>query len=426
MELVDRDLLVDGDRDDLLGEHVERVARDPRLLDLAAPHRAGDDGGLEQVGAELREDAPLRDRAQLVAGATDALEPAGDRLRRLDLDHEVDRAHVDSELERRGRDEAGDPAGLQLLLDHDALLAGEAAVVRAGDLAAGELVQPQGEALGEAAVVDEDDRRAVCLDELQELGVHRRPDRRDPLLPSAVGDLALREDRVAERGSRSQLPEILDRHDDLEIELLAGPGVDERDRAAAGDETPDLLERPLGGGEPEPLNPPCGETLQPFHREREMRAALGTGDRVDLVEDQRLDAAQALAGRRGEHQVERLGRRDQDVRRRLHELAAVLRRRVPGADADPEARAQTRERAAKVALDVVVERLQRRDVEDPHPRSRRRVQAVDRVEERRERLPGAGRCLDEDVAAGGDRRPAQLLRGRRPGKRVLEPASGRG
>ena len=139
MELGDLDLLVDRDRDDLLCEHVESVAGDLRLLDLAVPHRPCDDGRFEQVGPELREDPALRDGPELVAGPADPLEPAGDGLRRFDLDHEVDRSHVDPELERRGGDETWDPAGLQVFLDHDALLACEAAVVGTGDLAFGEL-----------------------------------------------------------------------------------------------------------------------------------------------------------------------------------------------------------------------------------------------------------------------------------------------
>jgi len=44
VQLADLDLLVGHDRHDLLREHVERVARDLRLLDLTSPHRAGDDG----------------------------------------------------------------------------------------------------------------------------------------------------------------------------------------------------------------------------------------------------------------------------------------------------------------------------------------------------------------------------------------------
>ena len=96
---------IDDHRHDLLREHVERVARVARRLDRALVHRPRDRGAGEQVAAELREDDALADRADVVAGAADALHAAGDRRRRLDLDDEIDRAHVDAELERRGRDE---------------------------------------------------------------------------------------------------------------------------------------------------------------------------------------------------------------------------------------------------------------------------------------------------------------------------------
>ena len=135
MKLADLDLLVGADRDDLLREHVERIAGDHGLLDRALAHLFRNHRRLEQVGAELREDAALRDGAELVAGAADPLQPARDRLRALDLDHEVDGAHVDTELERRGGDQAGDLALLQQLLDLEPLLARDRAVVGARDLA---------------------------------------------------------------------------------------------------------------------------------------------------------------------------------------------------------------------------------------------------------------------------------------------------
>ena len=124
------DLLVGADRDDVLREDVERVARDLRLLDQPRAHPLRDDRRLEQVGPELREDPPARDLAERVPGAADPLQAARHRLRRLDLDHEVDGAHVDPELERRGRDEARDAARLQVLLDLRPLLARQRAVVR--------------------------------------------------------------------------------------------------------------------------------------------------------------------------------------------------------------------------------------------------------------------------------------------------------
>ena len=114
---------------------------------------------------------------QLVPRAADSLQPARHRLRALHLDHEVDGAHVDAELERGGRDEARDPARLQQLLDDESLLAGERAVVSPGELLAGELVDAKGEPFREAPVVDEDDRRAVLLDQIEDGGIDRGPDR---------------------------------------------------------------------------------------------------------------------------------------------------------------------------------------------------------------------------------------------------------
>ena len=55
----------------------------------------------EQVAAVLREDAAAAGHADLVAGAADALQARRHRRRRLDAHDEVDRAHVDAELERR-------------------------------------------------------------------------------------------------------------------------------------------------------------------------------------------------------------------------------------------------------------------------------------------------------------------------------------
>ena len=258
MQVVDRDLVVGADRDDLLREHVERIPRDDGLLDLAAPHSLRDHGRFEQVEPELGEDPALGDRAQLVTGTADPLQAAGDRLRRLDLDDEVDRAHVDAELERRGGDEARDLAALQQLLDLDALLARERAVVRAGDLLLGQLVQAQREPLGQAAVVDEHDRRAVLLDELQQLRVDRGPDRARRR-PGAVRDVAAVHDLgPADRLGGGEVAHVLERDDDLEVELLRAAGVDELDRPRAGDEAPDLLERPLRRREPDPLERPAG------------------------------------------------------------------------------------------------------------------------------------------------------------------------
>ena len=313
--------------------------------------------------------------------------------------------------------------GLQQLLDDDPLLARERAVVRARELLLRELVDAEREPLREPAVVDEDDRRAVLPDELEDRRVDRGPDRPARLLHADAHLHAVGERRHGEL-RRSTRARACPRRGTTtcEVELLPDPCVDELDLASgAGDEPADLLERPLRRRETDALERRLDELLETLEREREVRAALRPRDGVHLVEDHRLDTAQRLARLRGEEQEERLGRGDQDVRRRAQHPAPLLGRRVARAHADRELRAEPRERAAQVPLDVVVERLERGDVEQPESLTRRLVQPVDPEQERRERLPRAGRRLDEHVPARRDRRPAERLRGRRTGERALEP-----
>ena len=104
------------------------------------------------------------------------------------------------------------------------------------------------------------------------------------------------------------------------------------------------------------------EAVEALHRQREMGAALRPGDGVDLVQDQGLDPGQQLTCLGGQEQEEGLGGRDQDVGRFAEHLLPLLLGRVAGADRDAELGLKAGERAAEVALDVVVQRLQRRHV----------------------------------------------------------------
>ena len=119
---------------------------------------------------------------------------------------------------------------------------------------------------------------------------------------------------------------------------------------------------PLRSGGRRPL---LNQMVEPLQRQRQVRPPLGLGDRVDLVDDHRLDAGEDLAGARGEHQVERLGGGDQDVGRRFAHRPALFLAGVAGAQADRDVGADAAQRRAQVALDVVGERLQRRDVDEP-------------------------------------------------------------
>ncbi len=170
-----------------------------------------------------------------------------------------------------------------------------------------------------------------------------------------------------------------------------------------------------------------------------MGAALRARDRVDLVDDDVLDATQDVAGLAGEQEVERLRRRDEDVRRPAGEVPAILGGRVAGPAGDRDVRrrltesgggqADAGQRRPEVPLDVVGQRFERRDVQDADragllPRLRRtwrRREAVEGPEEGGEGLAAAGRGVDERVLASRDRCPALRLGLRRRLERRLEP-----
>ena len=91
---------------------------------------------------------------------------------------------------------------------------------------------------------------------------------------------------------------------------------------------------------------------------------------MDLVNDHRPDRPQHLAGAFGrEDQIERFGRRDEDVRRMLEHRLPLRLRRVPGADQRPhfdvgqpllrQRRANLGQRLGEVLLNVVRQRLER-------------------------------------------------------------------
>ncbi len=244
---------------------------------------------------------------------------------------------------------------------------------------AGELVQCAREPFGQPAAVHEDQRRLVRANQLQQPRVDRRPD----------GGPRVADRRRSARDvvRRREAGHVLDRHLDAQRELLLRSGVHDRHGPVA--DRPGRRRRirprsPARGRAPalscstcdlrlvtcrlvtcdlRPATcdvcasaPPrnretsssgrcvaerpirCGSTIaarhEPLDRDREVRAPLGRHQRVDFVDDDRLDAAQGVARVRREQQVERFGRRDEDVGRIALEAGALGGRRVAGADRD--------------------------------------------------------------------------------------------
>ena len=171
-EVVGAPLLRAGLGDDLLREDVERQARELDGVERARVHRGEERGALDELVARQREEPALRRAGAAVVGAADPLEERGDAARRADLAHELDRADVDAELERRGGDERPQVAGAQPGLDPVAAVLRQAAVVRGDDVVAEALAELVGEPLGEPAGVHEHERGAVLADELGDAVEH--------------------------------------------------------------------------------------------------------------------------------------------------------------------------------------------------------------------------------------------------------------
>ena len=144
-----------------------------------------------------------------------------------------------------------------------------------------------------------------------------------------------------------------------------------------GQEVGNLRHRFLRRRQPDPRWPLLGHVIQPSQRQRQVRTPLVAHDRVNLVEDDRANRAQDLPRLlRRQHQVERLRRRDQDLRRPLDDRPPLGLRRVAGAQPHADARQRDPallrqlpdlgQRLLEIAADVVRKRLQRRDVQDPH------------------------------------------------------------
>jgi len=123
------------------------------------------------------------------------------------MEHDVDRADVDPELERARGDERSQLARLEPFLEHEAPLAREGAVIRLGDLLAGEGVDARGDLLRLRAVVDEDEGGARVPDVVQDERRDRRPDR--PV----------------------DMREVVDGGADLGLHLLHEPAVDDGHRS---------------------------------------------------------------------------------------------------------------------------------------------------------------------------------------------------
>src|SRR6185312_14193220 len=98
-------VVLGGDRDDLLRRHVEASAGNLDLVEPAMADRSHRSGTLEQIVERECEQPALGRRVEAMTRTADTLDRGRDALGRIDLTDQIDRTDVDSEFQRRGRNQ---------------------------------------------------------------------------------------------------------------------------------------------------------------------------------------------------------------------------------------------------------------------------------------------------------------------------------
>ena len=420
---------------DLLRQHVEGRDGWGHRIEPPGSHPGQQRGALHELVAGRGEQAPLGHGTHRVARAADPLQERGHAAGTADLARQIDRADIDAQLQRGGGHERAQVAGPEPGLHAQAAFLRERAVMGGHVAVAQPFGQQVGDALGLAPGVDEYQRCVVRLDQL-----------RDP-----VEDLSgLFGRRHGLQLARRQLESQIQLAPVADIDhRRSGPG---RAPVAAGDigsaradeQSLDRGDGALRGRQSDPQRRPLADVRQPLQAQRQVRAALVAGHRVDLVHDHPSGRPQHLpAARRGQQEVQGLGRGDDEVGRVAQHRGPGRRGGVAGADRHTQWRRfvahlagdllDLGERAGEVLADVGGEGLQGRHVDHlglPGHRLAPLVglpEGVDGHEERRQGLARPGGGAHERVDAGSDGRPGAGLRGRRPGREaLLEPGADRG
>ena len=411
-------------------------------------NRAHRGGTFEQIVERKREQAPFRRRVELMARAADPLDRGRDALGRVDLADQLDRADVDTQLQRRGRDQRAQLTALKPLLGRDPLGARETPVMRQHGVVAETFLQVERDPLGPSAAQREDQGRTMLPNQRGDRVVHRLP----VLMGRERAEVGPRRDHLEVHRTRA-IVRPLGAHHFHRARAARAVGIG----LGAGEKPGQPLDRIERRREPDSRRTRrAGRThhpLQPLQREHQMRAALVGRERVQLIHDHVAHGAQTLTkARRGQQDEERLGRGDEDVGRPPEHRRALVGRSVAGAEPRahfkyrfnfvgmPLGRGHTMRRLAnsgqrlfEVDPDVVGERFQRRDVEHRDAVAEFAAlgvaeKAVDRPHESGERLAAAGGRAQEHVMAGrrvasGDYRPSEGLRGRGITEALGEPGA---
>ena len=400
----------------MLRQHVERA----RAIDdgiLGARHCGVERGAaLQNFEAIARHQQCPRRLVEAVIGAANALDEAARALRRADVDDEIDVAPVDAQIQRRGAHDRAQSASGHGRFDLAPLRDIERTVMQR-DRQVGVIDLPQRveHQLGLHARVDEDECQLVRRDRLQDLA-HRVACRVTGPWQLAF---ALEQTNVG-HGAAFGFHQIGEQDVALGHRLRGEPSA-QLGRARHGRRQP---------GDDEARH----QRAQARNPQRQQVAALGGGERMQFVEDHRLEASEKPGGLLArEQQGELLGCRQQNLGRVDALPLAATNGRVAGSRFDAHGQSHLGDGCEQVACDVDRQRLERRDIEHRQPRAatfgaRRLGGERDQAgEETGERLAGA---RGGDQQGGAARAPlgheGELMRTGLPAARAKPSVEGLG
>ena len=150
--------------DYLLRQNIERLFGHNNGVELASANAVHQRTGFDKVVARERKQNAFRRAIDRVATTTHSLQKCRNAFRRRELHHEIDRAHIDTKLHRRRRDQHLKASRLEPLLGVVPVIFAHTAVMRTDDIVAEALGKREGKPLGEPARVHEYQRRIVALD----------------------------------------------------------------------------------------------------------------------------------------------------------------------------------------------------------------------------------------------------------------------
>ena len=356
-------------------------------IELAAPARAQQGEAFDQIIARRRKHAALRQARHRVSRSADALQQRGDAARRADLADEIDGADVDAELQRRRRDQRLELTRLQPRLRVETLLFRQAPVMRRHRIVAQPLAQMTRDPFRQPPRVHEHQRGADAPRSTASAG-RSTPPRSRSTSPRRASSAASRGRDPCRGDALRSRPRIGASARALPFARFRSPRFRSARSPFAVVRTTSTLAVPTRKRATSSIGFCVAE------RPRRTSGASATccnrssdSDRcaprrvpitawISSTITVRTVRSMSRAAFRGQQQIERFRRGDQDVRRRPQHRRAFLLRRVARAHRGRDARrfqagllGQLPDAAARlgeVLVDVGAQRFQRRDVDDAH------------------------------------------------------------